>query len=294
LVHNFVGLDESTTLSTGKTVYLGLPEKSVRESELTPDLKNWIENSENDIFYVCLGTVASQTCELLQNMAEGIALVSKQRNVLWGLRKSLLESCSTDVLVSVRDNPNVKILEWVPQTLILRHPKVKAFWTHGGFNSLSEAVQAGIPMMCMPIFADQYDNCAVVQRKNLGITIQASTLTADTVQITLEELLSSSAIAQASKELERVASVMSKHGVPHACDLMELVADIGDQYFLSPGNAYTWYVRENYDLLLVAAIVFYCGAKFTYILSKVVGRQLLWYFSSSDTKTEIALSKKMD
>jgi hypothetical protein len=34
-----------------------------------------------------------------------------------------------------------------------------AFFTHGGMNSVAEATFAHVPMLCMPFFSDQPDNC---------------------------------------------------------------------------------------------------------------------------------------
>jgi MGT family glycosyltransferase len=48
---------------------------------------------------------------------------------------------------------NVKLVRVAPQLIILQHAKL--FITHSGFNSIKEAIFYGVPMICVPIAADQ-------------------------------------------------------------------------------------------------------------------------------------------
>ncbi|KAI0943612.1 hypothetical protein AcW1_002736 [Taiwanofungus camphoratus] len=47
---------------------------------------------------------------------------------------------------------------WSPQQLILAHPVTGWFVTHGGHNSVVEAISQGIPMICWPFAFDQPTN----------------------------------------------------------------------------------------------------------------------------------------
>jgi glucuronosyltransferase len=43
--------------------------------------------------------------------------------------------------------PNIITSKWLDQPEILSHPKLLAFLTHSGLNSLTQAVYAGAPMI---------------------------------------------------------------------------------------------------------------------------------------------------
>ena len=54
---------------------------------------------------------------------------------------------------------------------ILGHPKTKAFITDGGTNGIYEAIYHGIPMVGLPLFAEQHDNIEKVKAKGAAVRL---------------------------------------------------------------------------------------------------------------------------
>ena len=61
--------------------------------------------------------------------------------------------------------------------------------THGGLNSLIEAVYHGVPVLGLPLTTDQFGNLARVQREGYGNTLLWKDITKDSLQAALHELL---------------------------------------------------------------------------------------------------------
>ncbi|KAE9556686.1 hypothetical protein FO519_000092 [Halicephalobus sp. NKZ332] len=70
--------------------------------------------------------------------------------------------------------PNVFKFKWIDQKSILSHPKLLAFVSHGGMNSVLEAVHSGIPLLAVPLFGDQHRNVKMLEFRNTAIVIEKS------------------------------------------------------------------------------------------------------------------------
>lgn len=73
--------------------------------------------------------------------------------------------------------------------MVSGHPKIKAFITHGGYNSLTEATYSGVPLIVLPLFGDQFANCKRVERLGFGVTLKKTDLTEAKVYQALQAVL---------------------------------------------------------------------------------------------------------
>jgi UDP:flavonoid glycosyltransferase YjiC (YdhE family) len=92
-----------------------------------------------------LGTVFNKTPGVLEAIVEGLA--SEPLNLVVAIGRD------QDSARFGPQPPNVRLEGYVPQPLLLPH--CDAFVTHGGFNSVKESLSVGVPMVVLPITADQ-------------------------------------------------------------------------------------------------------------------------------------------
>ncbi|MPY62329.1 glycosyltransferase [Streptomyces spongiae] len=121
------------------------------------------------------------------------ALMPGDANPLTTIVKGLSQVDCTAV-VATRGMPvdpsavgtNVHLFDSIPQPLLLETAQL--LFTHGGYNSVREAVRAGVPMAVLPELSDQAHNASRVEQLGLGLRVPSAG--ADDVADTVNRLLS--------------------------------------------------------------------------------------------------------
>lgn len=113
---------------------------------------------EQPVIYISLGTILRGAGDFFQNCVEAF------------------RGEAVDVILSVGSRfdpkklknvpPNVHIYQRVPQWSVLKI--ADAFVTHGGMNSVSEALVHGVPMVVIPFVSDQPVNATRVEALGVG------------------------------------------------------------------------------------------------------------------------------
>ncbi|WP_044973525.1 nucleotide disphospho-sugar-binding domain-containing protein [Ruminococcus sp. HUN007] len=82
---------------------------------------------------------------------------------------------------------NFTILNYVPQTQLL--PEVDVFVTHAGYNSTTEGITAGVPLVMVPQSVDQFDVAKVTQNLNAGIELNKNEIdiTSDVIRKAVDD-----------------------------------------------------------------------------------------------------------
>nr|XP_015890281.2 soyasapogenol B glucuronide galactosyltransferase-like isoform X2 [Ziziphus jujuba var. spinosa] len=123
---------------------------------------DWLNSKENNsVLYVGFGSLTKLPATQIDEIAHGLEasghpfiwVVRKKDNVEYG--EAFQEGFEERMKEIKRD---YIIRGWAPQVLILDHPAIGGLVTHCGWNSVLEGVNAGLPMITWPMFAEQFYN----------------------------------------------------------------------------------------------------------------------------------------
>jgi UDP:flavonoid glycosyltransferase YjiC (YdhE family) len=102
--------------------------------------------------------------------------------------------------------PNVTVRGFVPHDLVLPH--MSAVISHGGLSTITAALTAGVPLVCIPQGRDQFDNAERVAAAGVGRAV-ATGAPAAAIASALKEVLADPA---ALREARRLAGVIAELG----------------------------------------------------------------------------------
>ncbi|XP_066137699.1 UDP-glycosyltransferase UGT5-like [Euwallacea fornicatus] len=130
--------------------------------DLPQDLQNFMDSAKEGVIYFSMGSNLKA-----KNMSEEKKQIFF--NVFKRLKQKILWKFEDENVMGLPKN--VFIMSWMPQQDILAHPNVKLFITHGGLLSTTEAIHHGVPMLTIPVFADQFTNAATAVQGGYGLRI---------------------------------------------------------------------------------------------------------------------------
>ncbi|CAJ1862767.1 unnamed protein product [Sphenostylis stenocarpa] len=203
-------------------------------SLLTPDKScmSWLDKQEcKSVVYVSFGSIAAISEAEVLEIAWGLA--NSKQPFLWVIRPGLirgsewLEPLPNGFLENLGGRGY--IVKWSPQEQVLRHPAVGAFWTHNGWNSTLESICEGVPMICMPCFADQKVNAKYASSLwKVGVQLQNKLERGD-VEKAIKKLMvgdEANQIRENALNLKEKAIACLKEDGSSYCFLDSLVSDI--------------------------------------------------------------------
>ncbi|KAK3220093.1 hypothetical protein Dsin_014063 [Dipteronia sinensis] len=139
-----------------------------------PECLTWLDlQPSRSVVFLCFGSLGLFSADQLEEIATGLER-SGQR-FLWVVRNPPPGRENRSVAISERPDPDLDsilpngfldrtkerglvVKTWAPQAEALNHDSVGGFVTHCGWNSVLEAICAGVPMVAWPLYAEQRFN----------------------------------------------------------------------------------------------------------------------------------------
>jgi UDP:flavonoid glycosyltransferase YjiC (YdhE family) len=182
--------------------------------ETTADASWLAARAPRPLVYFTLGTIFNlESGDLFERVLEGLSELPLDVVVTVGRE--------LDPAVLGRQPPNVRVRRYVPQSALLPHGDLCV--SHGGSGSVLGALTYGIPMVLLPIGADQPLNAVRCKELEVAEVLDAASATPQDVKRAAAAVLADPAYARNAKQLE--AKIAALPGPEHGLRLIEQIAD---------------------------------------------------------------------
>nr|XP_036882508.1 UDP-glucuronosyltransferase 2B31-like isoform X3 [Manis javanica] len=231
----------------------GLP---LPASYVPVEMEQFVQSSgENGIVVFTLGSMVSNMSEERANVIAS-ALAQIPQKVLWRF-----DGKTPDTL-----GQNTRLYKWMPQNDLLGHPKTKAFITHGGTNGIYEAIYHGIPMVGIPLFADQPDNIAHLEVKGAAVRLDLGTLSSTDLLNALKRVINDPLYKENAMRLSRIHHDQPMKPLDRAVFWIEFVMRHKGATHLRPASHdLTWFQYHSLDVI---GFLLACVATALFVITK--------------------------
>ncbi|MFL5891339.1 MAG: glycosyltransferase [Solirubrobacterales bacterium] len=188
-------------------------ESSVRSSDAPWSIPDGMADGDGALIYLSLGSLGSADVPLMERLVESLSKTPHRYVVSKGPQHEAYDLA-----------PNMTGAEFLPQVSVLPH--VDLVITHGGNNTVTEAMHHGKPTVLLPIFWDQHDNAQRVHETGFGERLATYSFADEEISGALDRLLADQQLhARLAKVAERL---QANPGNLKAADLIERLAESGE------------------------------------------------------------------
>ncbi|GAA2497450.1 glycosyltransferase [Terrabacter carboxydivorans] len=178
---------------------------AVREEAPDEQVESWLASGDGPVVYVSLGSFLSARSDLLARIVDALRGLDVRVALANG-------STPRSLLGPVPDSWLVR--EMLPQVTLLGHASLAV--SHGGNNSVTEALTAGVPLLLLPLSTDQFAGGAAVERRGLGEVLDPNRVDASELRAAAERLLGAGPDhADRTAELTRLSASLRERPGPH-------------------------------------------------------------------------------
>ncbi|KTR85530.1 glycosyltransferase [Leucobacter chromiiresistens] len=151
---------------------------SLRPEQADDAVQRWLDASETPFVYVSFGSFLSVRADVLRTVADALRELGVRAAIAHGSSdRAALGEVPADWLVQ----------EFLPQVTLLERAAVAV--THGGNNSVTEALSFGAPLVVLPFSTDQFAGAEALERAGLAVALAPNEATAAEVRDAVAAML---------------------------------------------------------------------------------------------------------
>ncbi|XP_076627997.1 uncharacterized protein LOC143345094 [Colletes latitarsis] len=241
---------------------------SEKPKPLPQDLKRFVDSASEGFIYFSLGSNAMSSDmprETLQVFLDVFAKLPYK--VVWKFEKELPEKPD-----------NVFIGPWFPQQSILARPNIKMFIYQGGLQSTEEAVHFTVPLLGLPVLADQDYQVRRMEALGVGKVLEITTIQRDELESAIREIITNKKYKENMIRLKETVYDNPYNLVEHLAWWTEyVIRHNGAPHLRSSLAKQPWYRYCDMDIVVFLTIVacIVISIAFTVII-KFIGCLLSW------------------
>jgi MGT family glycosyltransferase len=186
---------------------------SVRTTDPAWSLPAELAEGDGALIYLSLGSLGSGDVPLMERLVDMLGATPHRYVVSRGPQHAEYELAG-----------NMAGEEFLPQTSLL--PKVDLVITHGGNNTITEALHFGRPTIVLPLFWDQHDNAQRMAETGFGVRLETYTFEPEQMSSALERLLADRALHDRLGAMAK--RLQATPGNQRAAELIQRLADTGE------------------------------------------------------------------
>jgi zeaxanthin glucosyltransferase len=180
--------DPARTALLPPHVFLG---SAVRTEPVPDDIQAWLDADDRPLVYVSFGSFLSARGDVLATVLTALRSLDVRVAVATGSARDLPEP-----------GDGWLVRGFLPQPALLARAALAV--THGGNNSVTEALAYGVPMLVLPFSTDQFAGAAAIERHGLGAALDPNAASAADVIDAVRDVLAGRAPELARELGERL------------------------------------------------------------------------------------------
>jgi len=154
---------------------------AVRDEPADEQVDGWLASSDEPFVYVSFGSFLSVRSDVLERVASALKAAGVRAAIATG-------STDAEALGPVPEGWLVR--GFLPQVTLLR--RAAAAVTHGGNNSVTEAMTCGVPLVVLPFSTDQFAGAEAIERSGFGVALAPNTASVDELRAAIVTVLEQS------------------------------------------------------------------------------------------------------